>query len=149
MDPKDPAVADAKTARKLIAETVELLKQCSAAAKDLKHAGLTESLINSRENLQTLREMLAGIAEENAELGRKLQEITQAADQVGKMVRSSGVYWVKGDNDPWCPNCWESDRKAMHLNPSGLMGGRLVRCSRCEYSINLDNVSPPTKWPDE
>ena len=103
--------------------------------------------LTARENLQALREMLADMADERAELDRKLQQVAQSADLAEKMTRSSGVYWVREDNDPWCPNCWEADHKAIHLNPSGLMGGRLVSCSRCEYSINLDNVSPPKKWP--
>ncbi len=142
-------MGESKRPRELIAETLELVKKGNEIAKQAENTALTEAMMTARENLQFLREKLADLQDERKELEAQLEELKKTLSQRGKMVRSSGVYFVKGDADPWCPKCWEAEQKALHLNPSGLMGGRLVRCTRCDYSINLDNVTPPKKWPDD
>jgi len=97
-------------------------------------------LMLAREGLQDVREGFASIQGELVALRESLQ-------MKAELVRHQGVYWTRGDPDPWCPHCWEHEQRAVHMNPTAVLAGRLCECKRCSYSVNIDNVAPPKKWP--
>jgi hypothetical protein len=137
-------MTESRGAPELISHILDRVKAAYERAKTTGDRDLLDSLSEARESMLELREKQAALEAEKAELIRRVE--AAAPDPLAPaLVRHTGVYWAQGDPDPWCPSCWETDRKALHLNPTGLMAGRMVECRRCHYSINLDNVTPPKK----
>ncbi|MBI3178433.1 MAG: hypothetical protein HYZ27_02155 [Deltaproteobacteria bacterium] len=130
--------------KQLMSDTMAQLKSAYDKAQGTDVAPL---LMAVRESIGALREAVLEIREQNAALKERGAGLEEALRLKPSLVRHRGVYWTKGDPDPWCPTCWEIDHRAIHLNRSDLMAGRLCSCSRCQYSVSLDVVSPPKEWP--
>ena len=117
-------------------------------AKEEANSSLADGLMGVRENLQDIREAMTALEEEKAQSLQRIRELEESLKLKAVLVRHQGVYWSKGDSDPWCPNCWENEQRAVHMNPTAVLAGRLCVCQRCDYNVNLDNVSPPKQWPE-
>ncbi len=136
------------TAEELLSRSVDLVKDAyKESKKNPDNAEITNALMDLREHLQVIREGFSDLKEENLGLRGRVAELEAGGEMRAKLVRHAGVYWAKGDSDPWCPNCWENEQCATHLNPSAVLAGRLGVCARCNYDVVLDNVAPPDKWP--
>ena len=133
--------------KQLLAQTLEATKAAYDAAKQAEESELCQRLMGVREDLQNLRELVSQEADEKARLEEKISSLEKSLALKAALVRHMGVYWAQGDSDPWCPNCWEHEQRAVHMNPTAVLAGRICACQRCDYSINLDNVSPPKNWP--
>ena len=132
---------------KLAGEAIELIK---AAHDSVKDAGLTQAadkLMDIREKLGSVRESVLVVREDNLALLERIKTLEGSLHIRATLVRNKGVYWAEDDPDPWCPNCWEHQQRAVHLNRSDLMAGRLCTCVTCQYSVNLDHTAPPKDWP--
>lgn len=134
--------------KEVVAEAVELIRGAQDAARELGNEDLNAKLMEARERLGTVREALLEAREESAALEERVKTLERSFELKPTLVRNKGCYWVKADPDPWCPVCWERDQKALHLNRSDLMAGRLCSCPVCQFSANLDTTSPPKVWPD-
>ena len=63
-----------------------------------------------------------------------LQRIRDLEDEINtqsamQFNQDDGNYYVEGDKIPYCPTCWESDRKAIHLTYSRRWGHSCGVCS--------------------
>ncbi|MEE8410580.1 MAG: hypothetical protein V3T05_13340, partial [Myxococcota bacterium] len=116
--------------------------------KELDADGLKSKLMDLRENVGTIREYVLELREQKVALEERLKAVTESLALEPKLLRHKGVFWLEDDPDPWCPQCWEIDHIAVHLNRSHLMAGRLCSCKRCEYAVSLDHTSPPEEWPE-
>lgn len=135
--------------KKLLSDTVELIKAAQKDAKEEEFDGLKAKLMELRESVGTIREYVLELREEKVAIEERLKEVTDSLAFVPKLVRHKGVFWQQHDPDPWCPQCWEIDHVAVHLNRSDLMAGRLCSCKRCEYAVSLDHTAPPEEWPEQ
>lgn len=132
----------------LLSRSVELVKDAYKQSKARpENQEITEALMELRENLQVIREEVSALREQHAASQKRITELSGALELKAELVRSSGVYWKKGDPDPWCPNCWENHQRATHLNATSVLAGRLLTCGVCNYDVNADTLSPPKKWP--
>lgn len=134
--------------KQAIAEAVDLIREAQDIAKALEQTELVAKLMDARERLGTLREALLEVREQSATLEDRVTELEHSLELKPSLVRHGGIYWAKDDPDPWCPNCWERDHKAIHLSRTDLMAGRLCSCAICQYSVNLDHTQPPKTWPE-
>jgi len=132
----------------VIKSLLQDLKDAQSFCKDQDNSQLAGRLLDARENLQSLREEIATLDDERSKQSERIDELVRSMRLTPELVRHMGVYWVKGDSDPWCPHCWEHEQRAVHLNPTDILAGRLCVCKRCEHSINLDNATPPKEWRD-
>jgi hypothetical protein len=133
-------------AQQLLAETMEVIKNAYETARQLEGTELAAELMTARENLMSLREAFADLDAAKQKLRARVETLEASLVAKPDLVRHKGVYWVRGDAEPWCPQCWEKDHVALHLNRTDLLAGRLCVCSRCNYNVNLDHTYPPREW---
>ncbi|OGR12554.1 MAG: hypothetical protein A2341_12610 [Deltaproteobacteria bacterium RIFOXYB12_FULL_58_9] len=134
------------TLREIIASSLELIKKLEGVAGEVDNAELIDGLASLREQVQRLREEVLDLSEKDLELRKRVETLESSLVMKPDLVRHKGVYWIKGDSEPWCPVCWDKDQTALHLNRTDLMAGRLCACPQCGYNVNLDNTYPPREW---
>ncbi len=75
-------------------------------------------------DLQTQIEELEGeIFELNKhyiELKKKYEELENSLALKEKMKWEGSVYWKEGDENPYCPRCWEDRQKLSHLEKGSM-----------------------------
>lgn len=131
----------------LLSEAQNQVKQAYDACKAEQSGDALGALLEARERLASMQEALLAWQKQRQEREREMEQLRDSVRLAPQLVRHHGVYWRKGDPDPWCPYCWEHDQIAVHLNPTDVLAGRLLSCQRCSYSVNQDFVAPPKKWP--
>jgi hypothetical protein len=62
-----------------------------------------------------LQRMTFELFAENSKLRSELEVAKRDNDFNAKTTFRDGVYWVDGDDTPFCARCWEADRKMIHL----------------------------------
>jgi len=78
------------------------------------------------------------IAGRNHELQKEIEELREKLSFQGKMVFRKPFYYSEGDESPFCPRCWESERKAIHLlGPFEDLAEQLYECPQCKISHRL------------
>ena len=138
------------TPEELLSRSVELIKSAYKQSKKQEaNDEITAALMEVRENLQVVRESFAELKEAKTDLAARVADLEKSFASKHELVRHMGIYWKKGDPDPWCPNCWENQQRATHMNPTAVLAGRLRVCGVCNFDVNLDNVRPPAKWPKQ
>jgi len=97
-------------------------KAAKEVAEDLAKNRLMEiDLLKIREkkffedSLQELRDRIAKLERENVDLKRENAELKEALHHYTNLEFKEPVYYRKGDNTPFCPICWEVDKKTVHL----------------------------------
>ena len=133
------------TPRELIAASLEIIDEVAGQLD----GDAAEQLGAARDKLRDLRDAVVTLREENAELRERVRTLEASFGKREELVRHKGVYWVRGDPDPWCPVCWEKDQRSLHLARTDILAGRLCQCPHCGYNANLDNVYPPREWQDD
>lgn len=74
--------------------------------------GLT---IADQEKLIDLREYIFSIEQERLELQTKINDLEKALAFNKKLIFKAPMYYADGDETPYCPRCWENNKKAIHL----------------------------------
>lgn len=133
------------TPRELIAASLKILDEVGEKLE----GDAADSVRKARDKLNELREAVLALREENMELRERVTTLEASFGKQEELERHKGVYWVRGDPDPWCPVCWEKDQRALHLARTDILAGRLCQCPVCGYNANLDNVYPPREWQDD
>ena len=90
---------------KLISDSTSSL---SEAETKLKLAELISSLADLKMELADIKVDLIDKDEEIRELKNKIEEKES-------LIFDGKFYLKEGDNIPFCPTCWESNKKAIHL----------------------------------
>ena len=81
-------------------------------ALELLRKGVT---IKDQEQIMDLRTVILEMREENLSLKEKLQNLESRLRAHKDLVYKKPFYYVEGEQDPYCPACWENDNKAIHL----------------------------------
>lgn len=84
----------------------------------LSNADLILKINVLADELRGLQSEYEDIQEENNELKKELATLKgQNQNKVGIVYNSDdGLYWKNGDKVPYCPSCYENNRKEIHLN---------------------------------
>lgn len=73
------------------------------------------------------------LSREKHKLELKLHEIEKLTAQEQSMEFRKPFVFKKDDEQPFCPRCWEVDRKAIHLTgPIDGQLGLIYCCAECE-----------------
>jgi len=67
------------------------------------------------ENAKELADLLIELTRQNRQLEDKVEEQKKLLDLKGKMKWEKPVYRTEGEEDPYCPQCWEVSQKQVHL----------------------------------
>ncbi len=104
-------------------------KSITAIAKGANNADLNKRVIE----LQSLIFQLQGVHEKQQDEIRDLKETIRHLERTSQiqqeLVFEESVYWRPRDgkrDGPFCPNCWDLDKKLVRLNSTGEQG--FFRC---------------------
>jgi hypothetical protein len=91
------------------------------------------STLEAQEKIMELREAVLELQEENTEQRRRIEALEQQLAFHKALRFDSPFYYAEGDSVPFCPRCWEADKKAVHLPPpQELMSGTRYDCIECD-----------------
>lgn len=118
-----------------ITSVVTLAEKLASTSEKVKRAEITEVIANLRDESSQVRiraaeanERIAALMEENQHLR---QEISKLASPPELVRRDNGLYYKGEDTQPYCPNCYEGERKVSLLTQ--VKEFRMVKCTRCPY----------------
>ncbi|HEX4067107.1 MAG TPA: hypothetical protein VHZ09_13880 [Acidobacteriaceae bacterium] len=111
---------------------ITVIKEAASAAKAAGKIDLYEKIVDLHSKINDLQSELQNKAVENEALRKERAEL-QAALQFSEGLTFNGVwYFAEGDPYPFCPNCWEGKKLAIHLGHSILVGsGERRDCHSC------------------
>jgi hypothetical protein len=108
------ALSDAKTAFELARAL-----QSGLARQQIKPEEVPARLMELQQHILSMQAILHDLAEENRTLSRRVEELQRSADFGKEFKFEDGVYWYR--DYPYCPNCWDVDRKPIRLTgPYGM-----------------------------
>lgn len=95
----------------------------------LRESGKTE-VIGQVIDLQMI---VSELIEKNRQLAKDNHALEEQLSLKAKMVFRKPIYWQEGDRTPFCPSCWESEGKAVHLvdGKQNGYGERVRTCVGC------------------
>lgn len=129
-----------------VSAVLSSLKHATDVAKLIKDSGATLAAAEQKLKLAELIEALAdakmAMADLKGELQSKNEEVERLkrdAEERKTLVHNGLFYTKEGDPTPFCPRCFESDGKVIHLSPETTNGGlRWRRCAECEENFFLN-----------
>lgn len=91
------------------------------------------STLEAQEKIMELREAVLELQEENSELKHKLSD-AEVQLTFNKSLHFESPFYYSGDDPvPFCPKCWEADKKAIHLPPPHhVTSGPRYDCVECK-----------------
>lgn len=117
-----------------ISAAVAALKEIVRLAEKAGNKELNNQVMGLQQSLLTINTQLTDLAAENQALRQRISEFERTADLEKEMKYEENVFWRARDgkrvDGPLCPNCWESQRKYVHLTPSGATGA--YHCGVCK-----------------
>jgi hypothetical protein len=105
----------ASTAVGLVNSTISLFKQVNDSAKNSDDIDLKRGLSDLYGQIVELKAQILDLVQENADLNKQLSE--QASM---KWNSRFGYYFQEGDPIPFCPACWDLNKKLIHLRPDSM-----------------------------
>jgi len=97
------------------------------------------NLVQKMGNMDLYRKIIelegevVGLTRENLEMEKKIEELNTLLETKKAMTFRPPFYFQEGDSQPFCPKCWEADRKAIHLDgPSDVLAGPRYDCPNCK-----------------
>ena len=90
------------------------------------------STLEAQEKIMELREAVIELQEENSDLKSELKECV-AKLAFNESLRFESPFYFSGEDPvPFCPKCWEADKKAVHLPPPRhVASGTRYDCIQC------------------
>src|SRR5579862_1068420 len=83
-------------------------KQVAAAVHEINNLDLYQRVLG-------LHSDIIDLVEENNRLRDENKALKETAALTKKMVHKPPFFYQEGDPHPFCPACWEGDKKAVHL----------------------------------
>lgn len=98
--------------------------------------------IDLNKKILSLEQEIINIARENRRLNEQL-ELNRTASRLSatmKYDQGKQTYFNEGDIVPFCPKCWENEKKQIHLTLQKWNKGTRFDCKVCNYSHVPENV---------
>lgn len=103
-------------------EIVELLKK-----------GAT---LEAQEKIMELREKVIELEEENISFKKEITNLKSLLAFSQQMKHNKSLYYVEGDETPYCPRCWESNKKGIHLIYH--VFNKIHYCPECNFNFRQE-----------
>ena len=97
-------------------------------------------LVQKADNLELLKHVLAlqsqvqDMFNENRTLRDKVGALEATIELARSLSFRAPFYFVVGDETPFCPRCWEVDRKAVHVVLIFRNGSTRWDCKQCNQT---------------
>ena len=116
----------------------EIAKGISTLKTEAEIRSKTSEFLNVIIDLQNgvlgLQSHVSDLQHENTSLKQHIAELESAASDSAELTFRDRLYWKQGDDVPFCPICWDNDRKQIHLSgPSRVEGVTVWDCEVCGY----------------
>jgi len=99
---------------------------------DLTKNGAT---LETQEKIMKLRLAVLSLQEENLALKKRVADLEDELATSTQMNYKKPFYFKEGDDQPFCPICWEKDNDSVHLIGPGDAGlGLAYQCYHCKTS---------------
>ena len=97
--------------------------------KDL--AGLIKQIgdIELYQKILDLQSSIFELSDENMGLKEKIKSLEELQSISEKMTFRDQLYYMNGDSEPFCPRCWDSEKKSIHLHRNSKGS---YRCKNCD-----------------
>jgi hypothetical protein len=113
-------------AAKTVKAILDLLPKKENPEISFKITSLYGEIIKAQQEVSSL-------IDENRQLKSKIEELTKEVNTIQEMEFKNEVCWRKGegieDKGPFCPVCFDKDRKAIHLKNLG----KSFLCHICNF----------------
>jgi hypothetical protein len=90
-----------------------------------------------------LEEEVLDLSREKRRAEERIEELERALKLQKELVFKPPFYYVEGETTPYCPNCWESKRIAIHLHrarkPPPI--GDVMECPSCKHDYRARGVA--------
>lgn len=110
-----------------------VLKDVVTLAKKAENHELNEKVADLQGRFLDIQMQLIDLTNENQNLKQQVSE-RERETEIGKdLVYQESVYWLRkpeGRDGPYCPNCWDAQRKLIRLIPGATRG--TYSCGVCK-----------------
>jgi len=115
---------------------IDNVKEVAKLVKELGNMELYRQILDLQGEIMELTQA-------NRELRENMQKLEDKLSQVEKMTFRSPFYYTEGDDVPYCPRCWEVNRKAVHYpEPRNTVSGTMYTCPECDCKIIYPRKKP-------
>jgi hypothetical protein len=112
---------------------ITVVKEAASAAKAAGKIDLYEKIVDLHSTINDLQSELQEKTMEIQTLRDENAELDSALKFSGSLTFNGAWYLAEDDPFPFCPNCWESKKTAIHLGHSSLVGsGERRVCHNCK-----------------
>jgi len=104
---------------------------------DIKSIG---EIVQKADNIELYRKILdlqyeaMNVIERMNELIEENQLLKEKLKTVENLTFKDKMYFIKGDNDPFCSRCWDTDTKLIRLHGDGK---GWFQCPSCKTIVNI------------
>jgi hypothetical protein len=106
------SITAAAAATQILSEALKALNAVREHSKTSKDSQLKDQIATLYDNLLSAKEAVLRLTEENSELKRRLEE-----KQSVRRDAKSGLIYKGDDPEPFCPKCYQTANKSVHLDP--------------------------------
>jgi hypothetical protein len=100
----------------------------------------TGATIEAQEKIMELREGAMELQEENLALRERVKLLEIESNQKKSLKHERALYWMADDTVPFCPHCYETDGKLIHMfgpyNASADGKQKRYACQRCFHDFH-------------
>jgi len=108
---------------------IENVKEVAKLVKDIGNMELYRQILDLQGEIMELTQA-------NREYQKQVEVLQEKLEQIGQMTFQSPFYFQNGDDVPYCPRCWEFDKRAIHLSePVHVAAGPRYACPQCKNVI--------------
>jgi hypothetical protein len=87
---------------------VENVKAVADLVKQYENMDLNRKILN-------LETEVLDLTRDKRRADHKIEELEEAPRFKEKLTYKAPYYWLEGDSDPYCSNCWSTKRVAVHV----------------------------------
>jgi len=82
-----------------------------------------------------LQSSIMELSEKNGTQKEEIKHLNELMKITNKMTFRDQLYYMDGDSEPFCPRCWDSEKKAIHLHRNSKGS---YRCKNCDNNYLTD-----------
>lgn len=109
---------------------IENTKEIAELVKKLGNIDLYRKIVE-------LEGEIIELSRQKLQLEQRVDELEKSAKLRAEMRFDEPVYFREGDSTPFCPTCFEKDKRAIHLIRYGTIGGGKINwvCTSCKTDV--------------
>lgn len=108
---------------------IDNAKEVAKLIKDLGNMDLYRKILDLQGEIMELTQA-------NRELHVKIQLLENTVSKIDEMTFRFPFYYIDGDPVPYCPGCFEVDKRAVHFPPPhNTNAGPMYDCLECKVRI--------------